>query len=199
MRLGDELEGDDGDEREGGDVEEEEGGERPEPGGARRVDEVEEDVDGLDDAAEGVDGQQRAGVGLHQRVEYPQRAAEERHHVRHAAEPLRRLLPVHAQERRPEHSTIRDFLCQILQKLATYTFTEWIAKHMSLLGEQEQLQDHRSHAWCTYVGARNTRKETMLPAQETMEKRWSFLSVINEPIVGHANCISVLQYILLLR
>jgi hypothetical protein len=24
-------------------------------------------------------------------------------------------------------------LCQILQKLATYTFTEWIAKRMSLL------------------------------------------------------------------
>ena len=100
----DEHERDDGDEREGGDVEEEEGGERPEPGGARRVEEVEEDVDGLDGAAEGVDGQQRAGVGLHQRVEDPQRAAEERHHVRHRAEPARRLLAVHLQERRAARS-----------------------------------------------------------------------------------------------
>nr|ACN33750.1 unknown [Zea mays] len=112
VRLRDEHDGDDGDEREGGHVEEEEGGERPQPGAPRRVDEVEEDVGGLHHAPEGVDGQQRAGVGLHQRVQDPQRAAEQSHHIRHRAEPLRRLLPVHAEERRPAcmHKFIHSFV-----------------------------------------------------------------------------------------
>ena len=101
VRLRDEHDDDDDDERQGGHVEEEEEGERPEPGGPGRVDEVEQDVGGLHHAAEGVDGQQRARVGLHLRVQDPQRAAEQGHHVRHRAEPLRRLLPVHAKERRP--------------------------------------------------------------------------------------------------
>nr|ACN30804.1 unknown [Zea mays] len=41
-----------------------------------------------------------AGAGLEQRVEDPQHAAEQRHHVRGRLEPLRRLLAVHAVERR---------------------------------------------------------------------------------------------------
>jgi hypothetical protein len=122
VRLRDEHDGDDGDEREGGHVEEEEGGERPQPGAPRRVDEVEEDVGGLHHAPEGVDGEQRAGVGLHQRVQDPQRAAEQSHHVRHRAEPLRRLLPVHAEERRPAciphtHKFIHSFIYVVFRSL----------------------------------------------------------------------------------
>ena len=99
--LADDEEGDDDDERERRHVEQEEVGQRPEPRLPGRVRQVEDDVGRLHAAAEGVDGQQRPRVGLHQRVEDPQHRAEERHHVGHRAEPARRLLAVHLQERRP--------------------------------------------------------------------------------------------------
>jgi hypothetical protein len=102
---GEERDGDD--EREGRHVQQEEVGQSPQARPPRRVRQVEDYVGRLHAAAEGVDGQQRPRVGLHQRVEDPQHRAEERHHVRHRAEPARRLLPVHLQERRPVFGTVR--------------------------------------------------------------------------------------------
>jgi hypothetical protein len=96
----DELQRGEDDERERRHVQQQEVGHGPHPGLPGRVHQVEDDVGGLHAAAEGVDGQQRPGVGLHQRVEDPQHRAEDRHHVRHRAEPTRRLLAVHLQERR---------------------------------------------------------------------------------------------------
>ena len=66
-----------------------------------RVEEVHDDVEGLDDAAGGVDGDEQELVGLEQRVVDPQHGAEEGHHVRHRLEPLRRLALVDPVERRP--------------------------------------------------------------------------------------------------
>lgn len=50
------------------------------PGG---VDEVDGDVEGLDEAAESVDGDEKDGVGLDHGVVDPQQAAEEGNHVGH--------------------------------------------------------------------------------------------------------------------
>lgn len=69
--------------------------------GLGRVRKEEQKVRSLDDAASRVDGDQEVGVRLVQRVEDPQRGAEESHHVRQAREPLRRFLPAHSAERRP--------------------------------------------------------------------------------------------------
>ena len=66
-----------------------------------RVSEVHDDVDGFDDAASSVDGDEQELVRLEQRVVDPQHRAEERHHVRDRLEPLRRLAPVDPVERRP--------------------------------------------------------------------------------------------------
>jgi hypothetical protein len=68
--------------------------------GPGRVGEVDGEVDGLGDAGDGVDGEEEE-VRAQQRVVEPQRRAQQRHHVRHRLERLRRLLRVHAVERRP--------------------------------------------------------------------------------------------------
>ena len=52
------------------------------------VGEVDDDVDGLDDAAGGVDGDEETLVGLEKSIVDPQHRAKERHHVRDRLEPL---------------------------------------------------------------------------------------------------------------
>jgi hypothetical protein len=66
-----------------------------------RIGEVDDDVDGLDDAAGRVDCDEEALVGLEQCIVDPQHRAEERHHVGHRLEALRRLAPVDPVECRP--------------------------------------------------------------------------------------------------
>ena len=84
----DEEEGGEEDEPEDAAVEEDEDLRRENLGLPGSVGQVHDDVDGLDDAAGGVDGDEEALVGFHQRVVDPQHGAEERHHVRHRLEPL---------------------------------------------------------------------------------------------------------------
>jgi hypothetical protein len=66
-----------------------------------RVGEVDDYVDGLNEAAGGIDGDEEALVGLEQRVVDPQHRAEERHNVRDRLEALGRLVLVDPIESRP--------------------------------------------------------------------------------------------------
>jgi hypothetical protein len=163
VRRRDELQRGEHDERERRHVQQQEVGDGPDPGLPGRVHEVEDDVGRLDAAAEGVDGEQRPGVGLHQRVEDPQHRAEECHNVRHRAEPARRLLAVHLQERRAAPTE------KNIQSTVSYRLHEQVNSETIEDGLDERSKN-------SYTGARNTRKDTMFPAER--KNRGHDLSVI---------------------
>jgi hypothetical protein len=77
--------------------------------GLGRVGEVDGEVDGLDDAGDGVDGEEEE-VHAEQRVVEPQHCAQQRHHVRHRLERLRRLLLVNTVERRPARTVRTSYI-----------------------------------------------------------------------------------------
>lgn len=82
-------------------------------------DDEEGEVEGLDEAAEGVDGDEDEGVALEEGVVEIEHGAEQRHRVRHRLELLRRPLPPYSVEcgsanihaPLPLHTDIYMYIC----------------------------------------------------------------------------------------
>jgi len=93
-----EEEGDEEDDTKDADIEEEHDLGCEQLGFLGRIDEVHDDVDGLDHTAGGVDGDEERLVGFDQCIEDPQHGAEQGNHVGNRLEALRRLALVDAVE-----------------------------------------------------------------------------------------------------
>jgi len=114
------------------------------------IDEVHDDVDGLDHAAGGVDGDEEGLVGLDQCIEDPQHGAEQGHHVGNGLETLRRLGLEDAIERWSVRAQGSSDGQKCFNSMVNISSSDNLASHVHV----------------TYIGARKVMKEMTLPAKQ---------------------------------